>query len=161
MCKIKCSFYVVFLKAMATKYCTVVQKKNGTALKPMQITTKNKLEGTKNTTNLLKPMRLCTKDTQKAADSTPGYSQPGGPAIRTTKVYMRPRNFASPARTARTTRTKRKRRRNEADLPVAGGRINRSNSLTPPIYIYIYIIQYTTSHIHHIQYHIVYIVYYI
>ena len=34
---------------------------------------------------------------------------------------MRPRSFASPARTARTTRTKRKRRRNEADLPVTGG----------------------------------------
>ena len=42
--------------------------------------------------------------------------------MRTT-IYVRPRSFASPARTARTTRTKRKRkrRRNEADLPVTGG----------------------------------------
>jgi hypothetical protein len=47
---------------------------------------------------------------------TRGSQHPGGPAIRIT-VYMRPRSFASPARTAR---TKRKRRRNEADLPVTG-----------------------------------------
>ncbi len=98
----------------------------------MQIATKNKLGATVNTRNLLKPMHLCTKDTQKAKRTTPGYSHPGGPAIRTT-VCMRPRSFASPARTARTTRTKRKRRRNEADLPVTGGRINRSNSPKPPI----------------------------
>jgi hypothetical protein len=75
--------------------------------------------------NVLKPMRLCTKTKRKDAGKhtttgTPGYSHPGGPAIRIT-VRMRPRSFASPARTARTTRTKRKRRRNEADLPVTGG----------------------------------------
>ena len=72
--------------------------------------------------NVLKPMHLCTKTNQKTPANTepPGYSHPGGPAIRIT-VCMRPRSFASPARTARTTRTKRKRRRNEADLPVTGG----------------------------------------
>ena len=73
--------------------------------------------------NVLKPMRLCTKTKRKGARTKhgpPGYSHPGGPAIRIT-VCMRPRSFASPARTARTTRTKRKRRRNEADLPVTGG----------------------------------------
>ena len=72
--------------------------------------------------NVLKPMRLCTKTKQKGARTRAprGYSHPGGPAIRIT-VCMRPRSFASPARTARTTRTKRKRRRNEADLPVTGG----------------------------------------
>ena len=46
---------------------------------------------------------------------------------------MRPHSFASLARTAR---TKRKRRRNEADLPVTGGRINRTSSPKPPIFIY-------------------------
>ena len=74
---------------------------------------------------------------------------------------MRPRSFASPARTARTARTKRKRRRNEADLPVTGGgqagltplnlRYAYIDTPTPPhpphagdvyicIYIYIYIL---------------------
>ena len=46
---------------------------------------------------------------------------------------MRPHSFASPARTARTTRTKRKPRRNEADLPVTGGRTSRSNFPKHPI----------------------------
>ena len=66
----------------------------------------------------LKHRRPRTKDERKE-NRTTGYSRPGGPAIRIT-VYMRPRSFASPARTARTARTKRKRRRNEADLPVTG-----------------------------------------
>ena len=66
---------------------------------------------------MLKPLRLCTKTKRKDARTEPrGYSHPEGPAIRTT-VCMRPRSFASPARTAR---TKRKQRRNEADLPVTG-----------------------------------------
>ena len=57
-----------------------------------------------------------SKNGAKGGAQTPGYSHPGGPAIRTSLV-MRPRSFASPART---TRTKRKRRRHEADLPVTG-----------------------------------------
>ena len=52
---------------------------------------------------------------------------------------MRPNSFTSLARTARTARTKRERRRDEADLPVTGGRINRTSSPKPPICIYIYI----------------------
>ena len=44
--------------------------------------------------NLFKPMNLCTKYKQKTKTESLGYSQPGGPAIRTTTVYMRPRNFA-------------------------------------------------------------------
>ena len=75
-----------------------------------------------------------SKNAAKGSAETRGYSHPGGPALGTSLV-MRPRSFASPARTARTTRTKRKRRRNEADLPVTGGRINRSNSPKPPIHI--------------------------
>ena len=75
-------------------------------------------------------MNLCTKDKQKTKTESLGYSQPGGPAIRTTTVYMRPRSLAWPARTAR---TKRKRRRNETDFLVTGERINRSSSPRPPI----------------------------
>ena len=86
--------------------------------------------------NVLKPMRLCTKTKQKGARrKPPGYSHPGGPAIRIT-VCMRPRSFASPARTARTTRTKRKRRRNEADLPVTGGGQAGLTPLNLRLYIY-------------------------
>ena len=51
---------------MLTKYCTVEQK-NGKALKPMQIATKNELEPSANTKNLLKPMHLCTKAKRKDA----------------------------------------------------------------------------------------------
>ena len=80
--------------------------------------------------NLFKPMNLCTKYKQKTKTESLGYSQPGGPAIRTTTVYMRPRSLAWPARTAR---TKRKRRRNETDFLVTGERINRSSSPRPPI----------------------------
>ena len=122
MCKIKWSFYEVFLKVMLTKYCTVEQKKRQ-GLKTHANTNKKQSKGHGKQQNVLKPMRLCTKTKRKSArtrNNTPGYSHPGGPAIRIT-VCMRPHSFASPARTARTTRTKRKRRRNEADLPVTRG----------------------------------------
>ena len=59
-----------------------------------------------------------------------------------TTVYTRTATqlrLASPARTTRTARTKRKRRRNQADLPVTGGRTSRTSSPKPPIYKYIYI----------------------
>ena len=83
----------------------------------------------------VKPMRLCTKDERTKAVNAPRSWLPGGPALRST-FYMRPHSFASPARTHG---TKRKRRRNEANLPVTGGRINRTSSLKRPIYIYIYL----------------------
>ena len=66
------------------------------------------------------PCRRQQKRSEKPRHSKRGYSQPGGPAMRTTTV-IRPHSFATPPRKARTTRTKRKRRRNETDLPVTGG----------------------------------------
>ena len=110
-------FYMVLLKTHAP-----VHKRCRQGLKTHANTNKKRAKEHGKQQNVLKPMRLCTKTKRKGARNAhgpPGYSHPGGPAIRIT-VCMRPRSFASPARTARTTRTKRKRRRNEADLPVTG-----------------------------------------
>ncbi len=104
-------------------------------LKPMRFAILKQARALSKEQKAVKTHAPVHKRKAKRRPHAPGYSHPGGPAIRTT-VYMRPRSFASPARTARTTRTKRKRRRNEADLPVTGGRINRSNSPKPPIYTY-------------------------
>ena len=113
-------------------YCRT-KKRQG--LKTHINTNKKQARGHKNHQKTFKTHVNNSKNEAKSRDQTPRYSHPGGPALRTT-VYMRPRSFASPART---TRTKRKRRRNEADLPVTGGRINRSNSPKPPIYTCTYI----------------------
>ena len=132
---------------MLTKYCTVEQKERQ-GLKTHANTNKKRAKEHGKQQNVLKPMRLCTKTKRKSARTTgratPGYSHPGGPAIRIT-VCLRPRSFASPARTARTTRTKRKRRRNEADLPVTRG--GQAGLNLRYIYIYIYT-RATRRHIH-------------
>ena len=120
-----------FLKVILTKCCTVEQKRTQ-FLKTHVNSSKKQARAHKNHPKPLKTNANNSKNNAKGSGRTPGYSHPGGPAIGTSLV-MRPRSFASPARTARTTRTKRKRRRNEADLPVTGGRINRSNSPKPPI----------------------------
>ena len=113
------------------------------ALKPIRFTTKRQLGANRMVSNDLKPMRIAATIDQKEHRNTRGSQLPGGPAIRIT-FHMRPRSFASPARTARTARTKRKRRRNEADLPVTGvGQAGLAplnlRYIYTHIYIYIYI----------------------
>jgi hypothetical protein len=58
---------------MLTKYCTVEQK-NGKALKPMQIATKNEHHTSAKTKNLLKPMHLCTKAKRKDARNNTAHT---------------------------------------------------------------------------------------
>ena len=102
MCKIKSSLYEVFFKVMLTKYCTVEQKKRQ-GLKTHVNSNKKQSKEHGKQQNVLKPMRLCTKTTRtptRKPAQPPGYSHPGGPAIRIT-VCMRPHSFASLARTTR------------------------------------------------------------
>ena len=116
--KIKCSFYEVFLKVILTKCCTVERKK-WQFLKTHVNNSKKRARGHKKQSKTIKTHANNSKNAAKGRAETRRSQHPGGPAIGTSLV-MRPRSFASPARTARTTRTKRKRRRNEADLPVTG-----------------------------------------
>ena len=76
---------------------------------------------------MLFTVNYCSPDGAEAEDN----SQLQGLALEGLS-FTRSRSFASPARTAR---TKRKRRRNEADLPVTGGRTSRTSSPKPPIYV--------------------------
>ena len=71
----------------------------------------------------LKPMRIAANIARRTARKR-GELATSSPSVRDERL-TRTHSFASPARTAR---TKRKRRRNEADLPVAGGRTSRTSS---------------------------------
>ena len=109
-------------------------------LKTHAICIKKKPQVLKKVKKTLKPM--CLRCKYRRRDEGNAWNlAPRRPSDRTTVYTHTPSQLrlASPARTARTARTKRKRRRNEADLPVTGGRTGRTSSPKPPIYIYIYI----------------------
>ena len=109
-------------------------------LKTHAICIKKNPQGPKKVKNTLKPM--CLRCKYRRRDEGNAWNlAPTRPSDRTTVYTHTPSQLrlASPARTARTARTKRKRRRNEADLPVTGGRTGRTSSPKPPIYTYIYI----------------------
>ena len=59
---------------------------------------------------------------------------PGRPSVKDNVPHA-----PAQLRLARTHGTKRKRRRDEADLPVTGGRINWTSSPKPPTHIYVYV----------------------
>jgi hypothetical protein len=103
-------------------------------LKPMHTATQNKQTDSRKYRKLLKPRRLRTKDERKRDRKPETHTRrswhPRGPAIRIT-VYMRPRSFASPARTHATHETKTKTKRSRS--PGYGGRTSRSNSPKPPM----------------------------
>ena len=115
-------------------YCRTT--KNSNSLKPMQIIAKNELADTRNGQKPLKPIQITAKTVRKAARKARILS-PGRPSVRNIT-----RHSPTQLRLARThgthdtheTKTKTKRSRS----PGYRGRINRSNSPKPPIYIYIY-----------------------
>ena len=98
-------------------------------LKPMCIAAKTSPVTSKIDQKCLKPMRIAAKITRRAARSrrrtcNSKAQREGEPRPSRTRAAS-PRPLARHARHAR---TKRKRRRNEADLPVAGGRTSRTSS---------------------------------
>ena len=111
----------------------------------MQITTENELANTKNGQKPLKPMQITAKTVRKAARKARILS-PGRPSVRNIT-----RHAPTQLRLARThgthdtheTKTKTKRSRS----PGYGGRINRSNSLKPPMSTYISSPLFAQSHV--------------
>ena len=102
----------------------------------MLFASRKKQKTQRNMTKQLKPMRLRCK--YRCREPRNAWKlAPRRPSDRTT-IYTRTASqlrLASPARRARTAHTKRKRRRNEADLPVTGGRTSQTSSPKPPIYV--------------------------
>ena len=92
-------------------------------LKTHAFCNKNQAKGENKHQIPLKPMRIAATIARRTARKRALLATPS-PSVRDERL-TRTHSFASPARTAR---TKRKRRRNEADLPVAGGRTSRTSS---------------------------------